>query len=123
FDDNCAIQGGVLEIGPIERDIVGNAVNDHTVAARVRHFHATQLHEFRLNTRHPQAVDSVYNCRRESVLHPEDDSNLLVHDRTPGSGRYPPGPENRELSTDRKSTRLNSSHQIISYAVFSLNKK
>src|SRR5258708_15270694 len=27
------------------------------------------------------------------------------------------------LSRDRKSTRLNSSHQIISYAVFCLNKK
>src|SRR5258708_16431850 len=28
-----------------------------------------------------------------------------------------------ELTTDRKSTRLNSSHQIISYAVFCLKKK
>src|SRR5258708_37665070 len=28
-----------------------------------------------------------------------------------------------ELSQDRKSTRLNSSHQIISYAVFCLKKK
>src|SRR5258708_23581954 len=27
------------------------------------------------------------------------------------------------ISTDRKSTRLNSSHQIISYAVFCLKKK
>src|SRR5258708_22545751 len=30
---------------------------------------------------------------------------------------------NRDSSTDRKSTRLNSSHQIISYAVFCLKKK
>src|SRR5258708_19647970 len=28
-----------------------------------------------------------------------------------------------EMDLDRKSTRLNSSHQIISYAVFSLKKK
>src|SRR5258708_14126544 len=28
-----------------------------------------------------------------------------------------------EIHTDRKSTRLNSSHQIISYAVFCLKKK
>src|SRR5207244_12458045 len=28
-----------------------------------------------------------------------------------------------EVATDRKSTRLNSSHQIISYAVFCLKKK
>src|SRR5256885_10843340 len=40
--------------------------------------------------------------------------------------RYPgvflPGPERRR-STDRKSTRLNSSHLVISYAVFCLKKK
>src|SRR5207244_4896161 len=30
---------------------------------------------------------------------------------------------NRDLAGDRKSTRLNSSHQIISYAVFCLKKK
>ena len=29
----------------------------------------------------------------------------------------------REMKLDRKSTRLNSSHQIISYAVFCLKKK
>src|SRR5258708_19504529 len=31
--------------------------------------------------------------------------------------------EGRSMMTDRKSTRLNSSHQIISYAVFCLKKK
>src|SRR5258708_38536928 len=34
---------------------------------------------------------------------------------------YPIAPSN--LGEDRKSTRLNSSHQIISYAVFCLKKK
>src|SRR5258708_30231040 len=50
--------------------------------------------------------------------------------RSPGpprrSGRPPaPGPRGTWLprSPDRKSTRLNSSHQIISYAVFCLKKK
>src|SRR5256884_6831092 len=33
------------------------------------------------------------------------------------------GPVTRELRTDRKSTRLNSSHGYISYAVFCLKKK
>src|SRR5258708_21646263 len=37
-------------------------------------------------------------------------------DRACGRGRAPAG-------EDRKSTRLNSSHQIISYAVFCLKKK
>src|SRR5258708_10562134 len=33
------------------------------------------------------------------------------------------GRQDRRLPRDRKSTRLNSSHQIISYAVFCLKKK
>src|SRR5256885_13323003 len=39
---------------------------------------------------------------------------------------HPDHPEEhrlRELHTDRKSTRLNSSHLVISYAVFCLKKK
>src|SRR5436190_18464414 len=31
--------------------------------------------------------------------------------------------DNRDLRSDRKSTRLNSSHTVISYAVFCLKKK
>src|SRR5438552_15258885 len=36
---------------------------------------------------------------------------------------FGPGPTPVEVDQDRKSTRLNSSHQIISYAVFCLKKK
>src|SRR5947208_12757874 len=48
--------------------------------------------------------------------------------RKPGRPRRPPsGYHPRDVrahgSRDRKSTRLNSSHQIISYAVFCLKKK
>src|SRR5947208_12107813 len=39
--------------------------------------------------------------------------------RRPVEGEH----DERELALDRKSTRLNSSHQIISYAVFCLKKK
>src|SRR5258708_31723241 len=39
------------------------------------------------------------------------------------SSRLHPHPPFCPLSRDRKSTRLNSSHQIISYAVFCLKKK
>src|SRR2546430_8310239 len=56
---------------------------------------------------------------------------LSLHDALPicgscGSrracrGRAPPSP--RAISEDRKSTRLNSSHSQISYAVFCLKKK
>src|SRR5215216_7201038 len=54
---------------------------------------------------------------------------LSLHDALPDSRSswaprassctFPPDPSTR----DRKSTRLNSSHQIISYAVFCLKKK
>src|SRR5258708_31742856 len=49
--------------------------------------------------------------------------------RSPGAGQLAAGVEltgawtPAELDADRKSTRLNSSHQIISYAVFCLKKK
>src|SRR5438552_7579342 len=36
---------------------------------------------------------------------------------------WPPISRPKNPTTDRKSTRLNSSHQIISYAVFCLKKK
>src|SRR5258708_11325950 len=41
----------------------------------------------------------------------------------PGRGRRAGPPLGRAQHEDRKSTRLNSSHQIISYAVFCLKKK
>src|SRR3954464_16102168 len=43
--------------------------------------------------------------------------------RTGHGDRGPPGRPRVAVSLDRKSTRLNSSHTIISYAVFCLKKK
>src|SRR5438552_18018528 len=43
--------------------------------------------------------------------------------RRPRHGRGDPRPRAGRDGKDRKSTRLNSSHQIISYAVFCLKKK
>src|SRR3712207_7502529 len=43
--------------------------------------------------------------------------------RPPKEGEPPQPPNLREVTTDRKSTRLNSSHANISYAVFCLKKK
>src|SRR3989442_8175429 len=47
----------------------------------------------------------------------------LVIGRRKGYGREPMQPHNLPLTEDRKSTRLNSSHVRISYAVFCLKKK
>src|SRR5437588_2854903 len=41
----------------------------------------------------------------------------------PGEAAAPGGAGGRAPGTDRKSTRLNSSHTVISYAVFCLKKK
>src|SRR5258708_27503997 len=49
-------------------------------------------------------------------------SRLLRWHRSRRPSRRP-GRIDRPVSEDRKSTRLNSSHQIISYAVFCLKKK
>src|SRR5438552_14221044 len=43
--------------------------------------------------------------------------------RQVGRGPRPGAAECHQRRSDRKSTRLNSSHQIISYAVFCLKKK
>src|SRR5258708_26967070 len=52
----------------------------------------------------PRAID--HHLAGAEVLAPVNDRHLAAH-----------------LGEDRKSTRLNSSHQIISYAVFCLKKK
>src|SRR5258708_31091894 len=47
----------------------------------------------------------------------------LRNDALPETRGICAGPDSRFNWRDRKSTRLNSSHQIISYAVFCLKKK
>src|SRR5437588_9249955 len=50
-------------------------------------------------------------------------SRAAAHPPTVGSAPAGGAPGNRSCSRDRKSTRLNSSHTVISYAVFCLKKK
>src|SRR5947208_4649018 len=57
------------------------------------------------------AIDDVEHLFREGMWIALRFGELLLHDLTRGR------------DADRKSTRLNSSHQIISYAVFCLKKK
>src|SRR2546426_8558145 len=67
-----------------------------------------------------------------SVVAPPDDNDLAIHEirRAPVQEAVAVGvgPGNEPIETlaaeeDRKSTRLNSSHLVISYAVFCLQKK
>src|SRR5256886_11401475 len=79
---------------------------DHTIV--VRNLEASTSYFFTVST----------------VTHPHDgQQNLLISDASaPFSGATGNGAE-ASLMRDRKSTRLNSSHSQISYAVFCLKKK
>src|SRR2546426_7540081 len=62
------------------------------------------------------------------VMQPEEQQDQcitlrLVEDGQEVGAARPPAPAPRDHEGDRKSTRLNSSHLVISYAVFCLKKK
>src|SRR2546426_3814265 len=78
---------------------------------------------FRSEDRHGTKTAMVFtlitlkSCRGFSA--PESDETASSHSGRPGSSvAY-----HRSRPGDRKSTRLNSSHLVISYAVFCLKKK
>src|SRR5258708_32088965 len=52
-----------------------------------------------------------------------EEAGFLAHPGAGGGGAAAAQAARRARVRDRKSTRLNSSHQIISYAVFCLKKK
>src|SRR5258708_31372207 len=70
-------------------------------------FRSAALAEIRPTVRRPARRHG--DARRQPRLHEVEVGAVHPHDD--------------ELVEDRKSTRLNSSHQIISYAVFCLKKK
>src|SRR5258708_18141588 len=69
--------------------------------------------------RPPRSTLFPYTTLFRSHLRPRPGwGGALAQDTQPGDARLVAG-----YGRDRKSTRLNSSHQIISYAVFCLKKK
>src|SRR5258708_25556034 len=65
---------------------------------------------------------SLHDALPICVAHAQHDGVLLA-DLAEGAGILGEGAGGGDGDADRKSTRLNSSHQIISYAVFCLKKK
>src|SRR6266536_2365300 len=59
----------------------------------------------------------------DAAVHLEHHADLAGMTRVLGHGSIPPGLVVIPRTADRKSTRLNSSHEWISYAVFCLKKK
>src|SRR5436190_16235994 len=70
---------------------------------------------------------TVIRCRR--AVNPPEHHQRRTAERLKAeyheldTGHYPMLSEPEALTRDRKSTRLNSSHTVISYAVFCLKKK
>src|SRR5256885_4952664 len=74
------------------------------------------------------AQDTVLSVRNIAALQAIDTSSLTPNNTVLVLGYYNPGDRGGgvfqwQLNSDRKSTRLNSSHLVISYAVFCLKKK
>src|SRR5690625_6776696 len=68
---------------------------------------------------HRPTADNPHCCRTEGPLY--NSRSLHIHGKSRAASDFP-GPDSARL-LDRKSTRLNSSHVAISYAVFCLKKK
>src|SRR5438034_7986382 len=69
---------------------------------------------------------TLFRSRRRAgpaVEHPEVDAILAEHRAEHAADRSLLAPHFDTTRLDRKSTRLNSSHTVISYAVFCLKKK
>src|SRR5256885_8668937 len=66
------------------------------------------------------ALEGVRTHGRETALHSRPPARWCAAERAVQALRHQP---QDGLQVDRKSTRLNSSHLVISYAVFCLKKK
>src|SRR3989442_11397452 len=85
--------------------------------------HIIILFFFLMIRRPPRSTLFPYTTLFRSL--PQASARLQAMGRLPAARRGPPGPrlERGVAKQDRKSTRLNSSHVRISYAVFCLKKK
>src|SRR5689334_23776301 len=68
-----------------------------------------------------RGIGGARRCSKALVPRWRSGSAFVVHDRSARAREM--GERSRDTRRDRKSTRLNSSHSSISYAVFCLKKK
>ena len=74
--------------------------------------------------RHKSKVAPLTLAADDDRVYFHDDEKVVCLDRKNGNSLWDSAPSGRRKAvTDRKSTRLNSSHVVISYAVFCLKKK
>src|SRR5450432_3419705 len=83
-DDDRAVQRRILQISPIELNILRNSVDDHRILLRLIHPNPANLHKLRLHAVHLHRVNLLDQRRRKRVLHPKQNPNLL-HAHSPSS--------------------------------------
>ncbi len=74
-DDVGAVEGRRLEPGPVERDVVRDAVDDDTVGARPLHFHAADLDELGGDPGDAHGVDALDERAGKDIFHAEQDAD------------------------------------------------
>src|SRR2546430_4475678 len=72
---------------------------------------------------HREQIPSSAHLRRSNCAHLLHICRVLLANSVVGGAAAPSSKDARRNPRDRKSTRLNSSHSQISYAVFCLKKK
>src|SRR5256712_3259907 len=89
-----------------------------------------RLHDTHVCSRRSDLCESAGYCEDQVAARDREDCRYKEREAEPGTpsqAAFRQGPVHRRLLTsprlDRKSTRLNSSHDQISYAVFCLKKK
>ena len=75
-DDRRALQHGVLEVGPVVRHLVRDAIDDHVVRHGLVHRRAAELHELGGHAL-VAAVDFVDEPRRKRPLAADDQTDLV----------------------------------------------
>src|ERR1700758_235058 len=83
-DDHGPMQHGILQISPIERDILRDAIDDHVVLLGLIHAHAANLHKLRRNIAPAHRIDLLDQRGRKRVLHPKHDPNFFhnIHSKS-----------------------------------------
>src|SRR5437762_2557265 len=119
--------GKAIEIKGVNGDIRADAGSGDVEVSAVKHARRSDPDEVKIEV--VQHEDGVTICavypsdgRRENTCEAGDDGHMNVRDNdvtVDFTVRVPAGVRFRG-NTDRKSTRLNSSHRCISYAVFCL---
>src|SRR5689334_23774119 len=104
--------------------ITEEAVRHQTIAAQCQHDARLAQHhheQYRSDSSHGAESDEILHHRQPGSLERLDDGSVNVDFLIRHHSRQ--NRRDSDVEKDRKSTRLNSSHSSISYAVFCLKKK